>query len=173
MCWFSACCNVIAPRARCGRLVSDQWTQVEVSRSTSRWTRHGPVQPGRALLRQDSADWLDSPPMSIDLEEIVDERPRRPASTPGKLTPPSRSHWLGAVHGSQLPRPDAGLLITDLAALIASPCSTARTQVRNASGLTPNWPPTRSIAPLRLAGSARASKAIRVTRSRNTVEHLR
>ncbi|WP_366807861.1 helix-turn-helix domain-containing protein, partial [uncultured Actinomyces sp.] len=34
------------------------------------------------------------------------------------------------------------------------PCSTARTQVRNASGLTPNWPPIRLIAPLRLEGSA-------------------
>jgi len=30
------------------------------------------MQLGRALLGQDSADWLDSPPMSIDLEEIVD-----------------------------------------------------------------------------------------------------
>lgn len=53
------------------------------------------------------------------------------------------------------------------------PCSTARTRVCNASGLTPNWPPIRLIAPLRPVGSAGASNATRVARSRNSNEYLR
>ena len=36
VCWFSACCGVMPPRARWGRRVLYQWTQAAVSRSTSR-----------------------------------------------------------------------------------------------------------------------------------------
>ena len=35
VCWFSACCGVMPPRARWGRRVLYQWTQAAVSRSTS------------------------------------------------------------------------------------------------------------------------------------------
>ena len=40
VCWFSACCGVMPPRARWGRRVLYQWTQAAVSRSTS------PIAPG-------------------------------------------------------------------------------------------------------------------------------
>ena len=43
VCWFSACCGVMPPRARRGRRVLYQWTQAAVSRSTARRSRQGPA----------------------------------------------------------------------------------------------------------------------------------
>ena len=52
VCWFSACCGVMPPRARWGRRVLYQWTQAAVSRSTSRRSRHGRVAGARLVVDQ-------------------------------------------------------------------------------------------------------------------------
>ena len=52
VCWFSACCGVMPPRARWGRRVLYQWTQAAVSRSTARRSRHGRVAGARLVVDQ-------------------------------------------------------------------------------------------------------------------------
>ena len=55
VCWFSACCGVMPPRARWGRRVLYQWIQAAISRLTS--PRSAPASPPRSAPA--------SPPCSV------------------------------------------------------------------------------------------------------------